>query len=95
VPASPWLDAAPPPMPEANVAASDATFEITPLAVGDDEVRFFALYALVDRRWRLLDVKGGEQARFVIPAQDNELAVTAIDRTGNESLPKRLRGPGR
>ncbi len=43
----------------------------------------------------LLDVKGGEQVRFSIPAQDHELAVTALDRAGNESLPKRLRGPGR
>lgn len=95
VPESPWLDASPPPAPQAHVAASGDSFEITPTTVGDEEVRFFALYALVDRRWRLLAVSGGERVSFKIPAQDNDLAVTALDRCGNESLPARLRGPGR
>ena len=89
VPASPWLDADPPPAPSVQIEDhADGSLRLRPAAAGDEEVRFFALYVRSGSRWQLEDVRGGE-VMFMLRARPESYAITAIDRAGNESAAAR------
>jgi uncharacterized lipoprotein YddW (UPF0748 family) len=93
VPASPWLDSVPPLSPLVRVgrdAASGAsTVSLQPQ--GSETVWLWLIRTRVGSEWTT-DVVPGMQRFYTIPRSASgvtadELAVSAVDRTGNESAP--------
>jgi len=84
VPASPWLDATPPKAPQVEVATTADGVSVR-AAVDDADARFLALWSSTGGGRRLLDVRGAPEAEFRLDSRPPGLAVTTIDRAGNES----------
>lgn len=92
VPASPWLDAKAPAMPEASIASTPAggrraTWQAAP----GDKVFLFVVKIEQAGRWRTRIVPAAERSAD-LPATPavTRVAVTAVDRVGNESAPRVL-----
>ena len=92
VPASPWLDSIPPLTPVLRVggtASGQATVSIQPQ--GTEPVWLWLIRARVGNEWTT-DVIPGMLRDYVVPrfaggVQADAIAVSAVDRTGNESAP--------
>ncbi len=78
VPASPWLDAVPPPAPSISVASG--VLQITPSA-GED-VRWWALRIHTSGAWTTRILFGSERTSSV-GAQSDRVVVQAVDQAGN------------
>ncbi len=98
VPASPWMDATPPEAPATTLTnvADNVTLSWIP-ANEKDVFRWVVYYKYGskwnykilnrgDRSWSLKKITGSEKAQTILSA----VAVTAVDRTGNESLLKEI-----
>jgi hypothetical protein len=92
VPASPWLDSVPPPAPLV-LTGRDATgsVTITVQPQGTEPVWLWSIRTRTGSEWTNR-IFPGFQRSFAIPRAASgvaldELAVSAIDRTGNESAP--------
>ena len=96
VPASTWLDSKPPPMPLVNYgpeAARDLALEIDPL--DGEPAAQLVVQTRYGKTWETRIVPG-DTALVMIPAQQasgraNLIAVSAVDRLGNQSKPAILR----
>lgn len=84
VPASPWLDAQPPAAPKFEVETTPDGVAVH-AKVDDADARFLALYGGEPGKLRLLEVAGAPGATFHLATRPAALAVTTIDRAGNES----------
>ena len=93
MPASPWLDSVPPATPLVRVgrdAASGAT-TVSLQPQGPEAPWLWVIRARLGSDWNI-DVVPGLQRFYTIPktasgVATDELAVSAVDRTGNESAP--------
>ncbi|MEM7200769.1 MAG: family 10 glycosylhydrolase [Planctomycetota bacterium] len=87
VPAASWLDAEAPGVPQLSARWRDREVELRALAP-DPDVRFYAVYAqTADGKWRLVRRLGATlepTGRFAVHDAARSLAITAIDRVGNE-----------
>lgn len=87
IPSSPWLDSKAPSSPELNISAAADTLKISWKAAGKEEPFVFVLYTKTDDKWSS-KVFSCTETSFVVK-QDNkkitEVAVSAVDRCGNES----------
>lgn len=89
VPASPWLDAKPPASPTIEVETVETGGVVVRAQVADDDARFLAVYGGDDGGLRLLDVAAAPRAEFRLGVRPRRIAVTTVDRAGNESPPAR------
>ncbi|MGI8617887.1 MAG: glycoside hydrolase family 10 protein [Gemmatimonadaceae bacterium] len=93
VPASPWLDALPPAMPWLFVSADSASRDpMAHMRPGDAELPWlWRVSTRYGSEWRTVIVPGSTLFfRLTHPAggmAPSEVWLTAVDRTGNESLP--------
>ncbi|GAC1515630.1 MAG: family 10 glycosylhydrolase [Gemmatimonadaceae bacterium] len=96
VPASTWLGASPPPSP-AVTARFDPATGVTTLGLTPTGPRSPALWlvrARLDTAWTTVIVPGDERSYAVLsptPASPVAIAVSAVDRVGNESAPTMVR----
>ncbi len=89
VPAMPWLDAKAPHTPTATVNWSRG--QIHPKGHGEKDLRYWAVYELRKGAWSLVKVTAATEKTVEVPlAGVSAVAVSAVDRTGNES-PKVIR----
>jgi uncharacterized lipoprotein YddW (UPF0748 family) len=84
VPTSPWLDRTPPSPPVLNVGSSPLKVSVT----NTENVSLWALQVKRGNRWKL-QIFPGRFGGFSFDAGDEPdvIAVRAIDRSGNESMP--------
>ena len=80
VPASPWLDAAPPPAP--TIAVSGATITVT--AAAGEAPRWWFVRAQLASGWWTRVVFGTKTA-ITLPEASSRVLVNAVDRAGNTS----------
>jgi uncharacterized lipoprotein YddW (UPF0748 family) len=93
VPASPWLDSVPPLTPVVR-AGWDASKQSSTLSLepqGGEQTWVWLIRTRVGDAWTT-DVVPGTQRFYILPRTDNsvsadEVAVSAVDRTGNASAP--------
>ena len=97
IPASPWLDSVPPTSPVVRVgrdAAGNVTVSLQPQ--GTEATWLWSIRTRTGSEWSS-DVVPGLQRFYTIPraasVSADELAVSAVDRTGNESVPVLLAIP--
>jgi uncharacterized lipoprotein YddW (UPF0748 family) len=88
VPASPWLDATPPPAP--TLAVADGTLQITPGA--GEAARWWAVRQRVAGTWSTRVVFGGQRSLAVGGGAERVL-VQAVDRAGNLGASAEWRRP--
>lgn len=88
IPASPWLKAAPPVVPQPTIADVAGGRELRLLPQGESAPWLWLVRAKVDSNWISI-VLPGAQASWRIPSANlpSTLAVTAINRAGEESEP--------
>lgn len=95
VPASPWLDATGPSRPVASAARDTAagTIDVRFAPSQRDQVRWWVVQSRVNEDWVIAIVPGGERRHLLTGdvGAVNLVAVTAVDRTGNTSLPALVR----
>ena len=95
VPASPWLDATGPSRPVASAARDTAagTIDVRFAPSQRDQVRWWVVQSRVNGDWVIAIVPGGERRHLLTGdvGAVNLVAVTAVDRTGNTSLPALVR----
>jgi len=89
VPASPWLDNVPPAAPAVNfMKAPTGQVTLSWTATGSEAARVWVVHYLVGSTWTH-DIVPGTTTSLVLPGTGNSAptwgAVTAVDRTGNES----------
>lgn len=84
VPASPWLDAAPPAKPVLKVSTrAGQTKAAWSPAAGEEKVRFWLLQVRRGNSWSARVLPGSQRAEtFAAPAPD-AVALSALDRAGN------------
>jgi len=84
VPPSPWLDDQPPAKPTVEWSAEKKDLWITPTG---EPVRLFVVRRQVAGKWEtiLQPANGENSVRVPCPVTAEQVRVTAIDRTGNES----------
>jgi hypothetical protein len=80
VPATPWLDATPPPAPQLKREAAGRVL-ITPAA--GKVAASYAVWRGQDGAWRFSVQPAGETA--VVATTDEWVVVSSVDRLGNES----------
>jgi uncharacterized lipoprotein YddW (UPF0748 family) len=97
VPAFPWLERIPPPRPFVSVAPD--TVSGSPALVlrfapaGKQIVRWWAVQARVDGRWRTTILPGTER-RYILEADESNadvVSLVAVDRSGNASIAALIR----
>ncbi len=86
VPASPWLDDAPPDRPDVSLRMEDGGGVVTMAPGGSEAVRSWVVRWRQDGRWQLALVPGAQRT-FTLGggARPDAVAVSAVDRVGNES----------
>jgi uncharacterized lipoprotein YddW (UPF0748 family) len=90
VPASSWLDDAPPGKPELTVALDEAAKVLrgTWKPVNGDKIWLWVVRTKIGKEW-MVEVKPGTQMEVTFPMEAERtpevVAITAVDRTGNES----------
>ncbi len=90
VPASIWLDNAPPPKPDAAATRdSDGSGFITVTPGAGEATSLWAIKARYGTKWKFL-ARPGTETQITLPADSkagiiNSLNITAVDRCGNES----------
>jgi uncharacterized lipoprotein YddW (UPF0748 family) len=86
VPASPWLDARPPRLPE--VASWSPSSKLLTISSPDFDARFAMVYRLAGEAWKPLQRLGASSGTVEISRWNgaDPLALSLIDRVGNESL---------
>ena len=91
VPASPWLDSVPPSSPLVQVAASAGALTASIQPQGTELPWLWVVRVRVGDAWTTQILPALQRSylvpRFVGPAQGDAIAVSAVDRTGNESPP--------
>ncbi len=83
VPASPWLDDDPPERPSVRLRREDGRLMITMLPAGDEPVRWWVVRWRRGAQWHL-DIVPGAQHAYVLEDAADVVAVSAVDRVGNE-----------
>lgn len=81
VPASPWLDSDPPPPPDAQWSPSSG---IVTLASPGEVPFLWVVRARRGVRWSV-DVVSGSLSEIAVDGRPDEVAISAVDRVGNES----------
>ena len=84
VPPSPWLDGAPPPAPRVAVEARTSGAEVSFAPRPGEAVRHFVVRTRRAGTWRWEVVAGADRTR-ALAAGAEAVAVSAVDRAGNES----------
>ncbi|HEX9950453.1 MAG TPA: family 10 glycosylhydrolase [Rubricoccaceae bacterium] len=84
VPPSPWLDAAPPPAPRVSVEARRSGREVTVAPRAGETVRHFVVRMRRGGVWNW-QIAAGDDRTHAVPAGIDAVAVSAVDRAGNES----------
>ncbi len=84
VPASPWLDAAPPPAPRVTVEARRSGREAVLAPRPGEAVRHFVIRFRRGSAWSWR-LAAGDARIHDVPAGVDAVAVSAVDRAGNES----------
>ena len=84
VPASPWLDAVPPPAPRVAVEDRAGTPTVVVTAAAGEPVRSYLVRTRRGGAWRWTSVPG-PSAAMPLAAGAEVVAVSALDRSGNES----------
>ena len=90
VPSSPWLDKKPPAPPQIETAVQKDQLEITFSHPDDTDVFRWVVYIKQGNNWRHEILNRHSRSCSVPDAHISEIAVSAIDRTGNESRLTRL-----
>lgn len=91
VPASPWLDKKPPVAPDVRTARAGKA-RVLEIEAKDPDALFAAVYVKQNGRWSLSHVTGcGEKATTGYSAAATDIAVSIVDRCGNEGPRKALR----
>jgi uncharacterized lipoprotein YddW (UPF0748 family) len=90
IPASPWLDATPPPTPNASGKRDGKGPVIVTLRPGTGEATWlYAIHIRYGDTWRFTTLPGGAPSIALNPdpaaGPPTEIVISAIDRTGNES----------
>ena len=83
VPASPWLDDDPPGRPRISLAEGGRRLTLSP-ASEEESVRWWVVRWRQGGDWSMDIVPGGQYAFTLQGAQPEVVAVSAVDRTGNE-----------
>ena len=95
MPASPWLDPNPPSRPVASAARDTAasTIEVRFAPSLRDQVSWWVVQSRVNDQWVLAIVPGAERRHLLTGdvGAVNLVAVTAVDRNGNASIPALIR----
>ena len=95
IPASPWLDDKPPSRPIASAArdSSAGTIDVRFTPALRDQVRWWVVQSRVNEEWVSAIVPGGERRHLLTGdvGAVNLVAVTAVDRNGNASIPALIR----
>lgn len=84
IPASPWLDDELPVSPEVMVASNGGGVEVSWVPQGDEAAFLWVIYTQRDETWSH-QIVPGVQRNVVVGGDVEGLAVTAVDRCGNES----------
>jgi hypothetical protein len=90
VPASPWLDAVPPPRPTATLVTSPATGEpyVRLIPAKGEAPWLWVVRTLRDGQWTTEILPEGIRShRLVGPGPIERVVVNAVDRVGNLSAP--------
>jgi len=85
VPPSPWLEKKPPAPPQVETTVQDDQLEINFSHPNETDVFRWVVYIKQGNRWRH-EILNRKSRSFTVPAVNvSEIAVAAVDRTGNES----------
>ncbi|HEU4754329.1 MAG TPA: family 10 glycosylhydrolase, partial [Armatimonadota bacterium] len=89
VPASPWLDDDAPSRPKLELQPDGTGLRVSWRPGGDEEPWLWVLQTRAGGKWRTEIVPGGESSRVLLSggAPIESVAVSAVDRLGNESAP--------
>jgi len=90
VPASPWLDKKPPAPPQVETTWQNDQLEINFSHPRDTDVFRWVVYIKQGNNWRHVILNRHSRSYTIANANISEIAVSAIDRTGNESRLTRL-----
>lgn len=94
VPASPWLDSTPPDKPKMTLGESRTGLRFQWTTSGGESVWLWVLQFRINEVWTTEILPAGEVSRTFFSARPEIVAVSAVDRTGNLSLPAVLgKGP--
>lgn len=94
VPASPWLDSAPPASPKAKMAKQPGTNRrlVTWDVPKESDAAFVATYGRANGSWKLQAVVSAKRGSLALPpAFFGDVQLTVLDKTGNESAPTLLK----
>jgi uncharacterized lipoprotein YddW (UPF0748 family) len=87
VPASPWLDSTPPGKPKLTVGESRAGLHFQWATAGGEPVWLWVLQYRTNEVWTMEILPADQTSRTYFNARPEAIAVSAVDRTGNLSLP--------
>jgi uncharacterized lipoprotein YddW (UPF0748 family) len=94
VPASPWLDSVPPEKPSLTVGESRAGLRFQWATSGGEPVWLWVVQSRTNEIWRTEILPADQTSRTFFNSRPEVMAVSAVDRTGNLSLPVVLgKGP--
>jgi uncharacterized lipoprotein YddW (UPF0748 family) len=95
VPASPWLDREPPSRPVASATrdSSASTIDIRFAPIQREQIAWWVVQSRVNDEWVMAIVPGAERRHLLTGdvGAVNLVAVTAVDRNGNTSIPALVR----
>jgi uncharacterized lipoprotein YddW (UPF0748 family) len=94
VPASPWLDSTPPDKPQLTVGESRAGLRFQWVSSGGKPAWLWILQYRANEVWTTEILPADQTSRIFFNSHPEVMAVSAVDRTGNLSLPAVLgKGP--
>jgi hypothetical protein len=90
VPASPWLDNTPPASPETTLTKTQDMVQVAWTHPNENDVFHWVVYARYGDAW-ITHILDRDARSYNLPVLQNKksltgMIVTAVDRTGNESL---------
>jgi len=87
VPASPWLDSAPPDKPKLTLGESRASLRFQWAVSGAEPARLWVLQCRINEVWTTEILPADQTSWAFLNTRPEAVAVSAVDRTGNLSSP--------
>ena len=90
VPASPWLDSTPPAKPNLSIGESRAGLRFEWATSGNEPAWLWVLQFRINGVWTTEILPANQTARTFSDSKPDLIAVSAVDRVGNEGAPAAL-----
>ncbi len=90
VPATPWLDSTPPDKPKLSISESRAGLRADWAASGGEPAWLWVLQFRINDAWTTEILPANQTSRTFFDSKPDVIAVSAVDRSGNESAPATL-----